>query len=54
MHGRGALVFFPSGAGDVAADDGFKGEYFETADLHGAVLEEGFLRGGDLRGEGKG
>jgi len=49
MHGRGALVFFPCGAGDVAADDSFNGEDLELSNLHGAVLEQGHL-GGWYRG----
>lgn len=48
MDGAGALVLIPGGAGYVAADDGFEGEDFEAADLHGAVLKEGVLGRGDL------
>ena len=51
MDRAGALVFFPCGACDVSADNGFDGEDFETADLHGAVLEGCSLGGGDGGGE---
>lgn len=54
VDGSGALVFFPGGAGDVAADDGFEGEDGEAADLHGAVVEEGVLGFRNGRGEVEG
>lgn len=51
VHSAGLLVLLPSGAGDVATDDGFDGEDAELADLHAAVLQHRAQRGGDLGGK---
>lgn len=48
VHCARLLVLLPSGAGDVAADDGLNGENSELADLHAAVLQHRVQRGGDL------